>query len=568
MDYAAPMSRSASPSLPIGTSRDRLKVAARVPGRLPPAWIVASLRLLAETDGVDLTLVLCDERPIPRVPVLAFDRSRAARLAWSLASASDMLALLGSTLTAPDPLAPAPLEGIPMTCQIEKASRQEDLAVALRRSSPEVLVDYAPPGAPPAAIVAPPLGTWSYAFSGLGCRAPEGVGVAESAGPETLTSYGIVVRMDTEEVLAAVATAFTDSHSFTNNRGQALWSAAPLMAQEIGRFARSGRLDEDGDGAALPPSRQPTGALGSLAFTARYTARLAVDSARRALCREQWVLLSDDDSQPPVSARGPVRRLDPGPERYWADPWVVEHKHQAYVFAEELPYDTGRGRIVVLDPEDPSPRPLRTVVLEEPWHLSYPCVFRHGGDYYMLPECAASGALRLYRCRDFPARWELVRTFDLGMRAADATVVEHDGHWWMFTAAAHFPWVVAAHELHLFFTDDPVEGTWHPHPGNPICRDARRSRPGGALFRHDGRLVRVAQDGSRGYGSALRFMEVLRLTESDYRETEIAVVEPRWLEGMLGTHTLSLTTAHRVVDGRFRVPRIRIPKRPQRPPAQ
>ena len=44
-------------------------------------------------------------------------------------------------------------------------------------------------------------------------------------------------------------------------------------------------------------------------------------------------------------------------------------------------------------------------MLAEPFHLSYPYVFAWRGEYYMVPECHAAGAVRLYRAAEFPTRW-------------------------------------------------------------------------------------------------------------------------------------------------------------------
>lgn len=45
------------------------------------------------------------------------------------------------------------------------------------------------------------------------------------------------------------------------------------------------------------------------------------------------------------------------------------------------------------------------LALDEPWHLSYPFVFEHGGQMYMVPEGSKSGALRLYKATKFPLDW-------------------------------------------------------------------------------------------------------------------------------------------------------------------
>ena len=91
------------------------------------------------------------------------------------------------------------------------------------------------------------------------------------------------------------------------------------------------------------------------------------------------------------------------------------------MFCEEFPYATGKGVISVfaLD-EAGNPGPTR-VVLERPYHLSYPVVFRHEGQIFMMPESSANRTLEIYRAEHFPFRWTLDRVVLSDIELADAT---------------------------------------------------------------------------------------------------------------------------------------------------
>src|ERR1700759_3872508 len=78
-----------------------------------------------------------------------------------------------------------------------------------------------------------------------------------------------------------------------------------------------------------------------------------------------------------------------------ADPFRIVVGEAVYVFAEAWDRSTQRGQIAVfhLNGRD---RVIRSgIVLAEPFHLSYPCVFKYRGQYYMLPEAWESGELIL-----------------------------------------------------------------------------------------------------------------------------------------------------------------------------
>lgn len=129
----------------------------------------------------------------------------------------------------------------------------------------------------------------------------------------------------------------------------------------------------------------------------------------------------------------PITTLpDIGDHRFLADPFGLWRDGRLYVFAEAFDYRAPRGVIEVLIYERTGALLERRKILEEAWHLSYPFVFEHEGETYMLPEASESGALSLYRARLFPFEWERVDAFSFPEAAIDATPLYHSGRWWMF----------------------------------------------------------------------------------------------------------------------------------------
>jgi hypothetical protein len=98
---------------------------------------------------------------------------------------------------------------------------------------------------------------------------------------------------------------------------------------------------------------------------------------------------------------------------------------------------------------------------------------------------------------------------------ADATI-HCDGRWWWLFAQRGLD------ELCLFMAESPL-GPWRPHPASPMWPGNRaRTRPGGRLQVHQGRLIRFAQDAWPSYGSCLRAYHVQRLDPQRYQEQELA----------------------------------------------
>ena len=187
-------------------------------------------------------------------------------------------------------------------------------------------------------------------------------------------------------------------------------------------------------------------------------------------------------------------------------------------------------------------------VLDPGYHLSYPFVFEHDGEVYMIPETGANNSVELYRADSFPMSWRLEKILFSKAKAVDTTLWIENGVYWFFVTVTD-P-AEAGPQLFLFFADS-LTGEWNYHPDNPICTDVRYARGGGGIFCQEGRRIRPSQDHSRGYGSALHFREIVELTRCSYREKTVGSVFPDFEKGMCGTHTYNYSGNIEVVDGKW-----------------
>ena len=244
----------------------------------------------------------------------------------------------------------------------------------------------------------------------------------------------------------------------------------------------------------------------------------------------------------------------PSPQdRFYADPFVwLDAAGGYHLFFEDLPYATNKGVIshVMLDPVTKSWTAPPQVVLERPYHLSYPFLFEHEGDIFMIPETSGNRTIEVYRATQFPAGWVHHATMMQDIVAADTTLYHDSGTWWLFTNVAQDRgpnW----DELHLYHGPSPF-GPWQAHPANPIVSDCRRARMAGNIFRDaKGRLIRPAQDCEREYGAALCFCEITELSPQGYRETPVLVMDaPAERSGL---HTWNKTGDVTVVDIKMNV---------------
>jgi hypothetical protein len=232
---------------------------------------------------------------------------------------------------------------------------------------------------------------------------------------------------------------------------------------------------------------------------------------------------------------------------YYADPCLIKKAGTNYIFFEDHDLKARKGTIAcatigntmaICEPE---------VILDRDYHLSYPFAFEWQGEMYMIPETSANRDIELYWAREFPRRWDLMKVLMEGINAADTTLYQHDGKFWMFTSLTCRV-NSDRDDLFLYISESPF-GPWRPHPLNPVISDVSKSRPAGRLFLSDGCLVRPSQDCSGVYGRSIVLNRVVTLSEDDFREIPFARILPGALGDDIRTHTLSHNEDWEVRDG-------------------
>jgi hypothetical protein len=265
---------------------------------------------------------------------------------------------------------------------------------------------------------------------------------------------------------------------------------------------------------------------------------------------KQWILLYDITRDGRMSRSfWRFKKIIPNRNLGWGDPFVVFRNNQYYVFLEELPGDTNKGHISYMTIDRNGNRSEPKKILEKPYHLSYPFVFVHEGTDYMIPESFENGTIDLYRCVEFPDKWQFQMTLMRNVRAVDSTVIQHEGRWWLFANIRENEGAASEDELFLFYALDLLTEDWTPHPMNPIVSDVRSARPAGRIFEHEGKLYRPSQNNSRFYANGMKINHIVKLSTTEYEETCVSEIDPGWDKSVLGTHTLNHACGLTVIDG-------------------
>lgn len=195
-----------------------------------------------------------------------------------------------------------------------------------------------------------------------------------------------------------------------------------------------------------------------------------------------------------------------------ADPFLVQHQDEFFMFFEVLNADTNQGDIGMARSLDGVVWKYDKIVLDERFHLAYPYIFEWEGSYYMIP-ASESRSIRLYRAENFPYKWSLVKTLLDGKRYNDSSILFYNNMWWLFSETGSANALV----LRLYFANSPT-GKWVEHPLSPIVKDNDIARPGGRIVKFGNRIIRYAQDCDPYYGNQVWAIEITTLTTTSYAE--------------------------------------------------
>ena len=240
-------------------------------------------------------------------------------------------------------------------------------------------------------------------------------------------------------------------------------------------------------------------------------------------------------------------------DEFWADPFLFKHLGQFYVFFEVYSYTSKKGKISCGRVENNQLVDISDV-LDFDYHLSYPFVFEEEGEIFMMPETGDNKRLEIYKCIDFPKKWELFSTSFEGESVQDTTLyIDNDGERWLFLNKVIDSNVDRTSELYIYKVDSLRMNSIVPHKMNPVIIDSRVARGGGAIFKFENKIIRPSQRNTDGiYGKALNINQITKLTLEEYSEETIRIVKPNFQEELLSIHHLHQIDEMFIFDGAFR----------------
>ena len=236
-----------------------------------------------------------------------------------------------------------------------------------------------------------------------------------------------------------------------------------------------------------------------------------------------------------------------GNNREWyADPFVCSCDGKDYLFVELMDLRHVYGQIAVAPIVDDEIGDF-TIVLSEPFHMSFPNVFQWQGKWYMLPEVYMSGEVRLYECMEFPYRWKLKKVLLDNVELVDHALYPNDEGYFMVSYDIRnrehkYNHIYKLNMLNLTIKEIKPAGNW--------CKE----RPGSTFYKRNGKFYHCIQDCNEVYGHHMHLWQVDEFTPDVFQEHEQKEIFIDDLKispdngNLARTHTYNCNDKYEVID--------------------
>jgi len=546
----------------------KIKVGLLIDNFIVPAWIYESIKRIIESNYATMTLIVknesSDERKIDlrNLQYLAYNLYRKIENKYHKLTPNAF-----SQKNISDVIKKIPILNVEPLLKRDGCSINEPDIYSISSYQLDVCIKFGFKNLQGDILRIPNFGVWTFGNSDNLDDTNLLAGVWEVIEDKCTTSITLNMLTESNEKKHILYQSFSSTHKTINkNQNLAYWKAVSFIPRKLKElYDTNGKnvwenINKLNNQTAHCNSTQPINAPSNIKFIhylfKRYFKKIG-EKLWNLSNHEKWILLynfSKGIEFNKISSSGfHYKEIVPPKGKFWADPFVFYRGNGKYfIFFEEYVYKKKKAHISVMELVNAEKTSEPQIVLEKPYHLSYPFIFNDGEDIYMIPETCGNKTIEIYKCISFPDKWEFQMNLMQNIQAVDATICNYNNKYWLFVNIKENNGASIWDELFLFYSKELLTNNWYSHPQNPIVSDVRLARPAGRIFEHKGKLYRPSQDCSCSYGYATNINEIITLNEYEYSERKITTISPKWNNKVIGVHTFSYSNNLFVIDAKYK----------------
>lgn len=544
---------------------EKIKVALLLDSFVVPAWIYESIKKITASDFAVVSLIIKKQsrranKPPKNFSYLAYNLYRKFENKFTKIKPN---AFLKKNIS--DLITDVPVVNVYSSSKDGFEFINETDIASIEIYKPDVCIKLSPENLNGAILQSAKFGVWGFDSGKYFVQTGTSDGIWDTIKDTCATAIVLkIFTSDSKEGKILYQSFSSTNVAINRNQNVACWKASSFIPRKLKEL-----YDTKGDGfwekvneknenishrkqAITPPTN---GAV--VNFLLRRFFKTVKRKIRNRFSFEQWIILynfNEANQFPQVSSIGSTyKEIIPPKDKFWADTFAYTHNGKHFIFFEEYIYKKKKAHISVVELDKTGKISDAKVIIDKPYHLSYPFVFEWRGDIYMIPESSGNKGIELYKCKLFPYEWEFQMNLMENVHAVDTTIHFAEDKVWLFANMRETNGASAWDELFLFYADTLLTTNWQPHPRNPIVSDVRLARPAGNIFIHERKLYRPSQDCSCTYGYATNINEIVILNEKEYCEKKVTTILPDWNKKVIAAHTFSFDGELAVIDARYRM---------------
>ena len=248
-------------------------------------------------------------------------------------------------------------------------------------------------------------------------------------------------------------------------------------------------------------------------------------------------------------------------DRWWlADPFLFEKNGITYIFYEAYDLYLHRGKIgysILNGTKATKPK----IILNCPYHLSFPYIFEKDGEIYMMPETNEIEAIRLFRAKKFPDEWVEDKILASKICACDTILLKNGNDAYLLTN--EMPSVVPEGTSNSCWVKDVLYSLQNEQCvlNRAVQEGDAGIRNAGKIFSYNDKKIRPGQNCTNNqYGKGMIFFEIN--SSEPYEEKEIYRADYQDIQKHLttkkthinGVHTYNSTDDIEIIDVAYEAP--------------
>ncbi|KFC81624.1 glucosamine inositolphosphorylceramide transferase family protein [Buttiauxella agrestis] len=227
---------------------------------------------------------------------------------------------------------------------------------------------------------------------------------------------------------------------------------------------------------------------------------------------------------------------------FQADPFIIEKEDKLYVFYEAFSFLNSRGMLKcrVLDSNLGEVEDIKLEGFDGlKCHLSFPFLFYHEGELFMIPESSERKEVMLFRCTEFPGRWEMIKVLISDAEFTDNIYFTSGDKSYLISTTMKNEMVI--------HTACSLFGKWEKITPTLKLSNYHHRGAGKPYFVNNKNYILTQECHPDCYGKSIYIKELIGISPLNFEEKLVANISPL-INQSAGVHTLNFTDSYIVYD--------------------